>query len=126
MIFRLKHRSTTWHSLFNLLLILAMIVAPVVSVMAEQHEIQHVEMGDVHFDNDHDANALHADAGQNDLTTVLHDLAHVSHCCGVAVAMLPSMLNIQLFATASSLGENNSTSLLHLQSTKHFRPPIVL
>ena len=125
MVYHLKHRNPALQRLFCLLLILAMVVAPVVSVVAEQHELQHVEMGDMHFDNDHDANAVHTDAGQNNENTALHDLAHVSHCCGVAIAMLPSMLNIQLFAIASSLGENNTTRLLHLQSTKHFRPPIV-
>lgn len=127
MIFRPTQQNRTWYRLLCLLLALAMVVAPIVSAVAEQHDSQHITQSDHHFD-DYGSSDLHADAQQSDNTekdSGLHALAHISHCCSLTMAVLPSSLDLYLSAIVSTLSVNITPSRHIVLKISHFRPPIL-
>lgn len=127
MIFRPTHQNRTWHRLTCLLLVLAMVVAPMISTLADQHESQHFEMSD-HHHGDHgstDQQVVEQDSN-TDESSLLHNLAHASHCCGLAIAVLPNVISLNLPPTASTLSVSTAPSYIVSQSLSHFRPPIFL
>ena len=127
MIFSPTNRNKIFYQLICLLLVAASIMAPVVSVLAEQHELQHISSGDVHFNtqSDHDT---HENLDQNSDTeeSTLHFLAHASHCCGHIAALLPNILHFILMPTQSALDIKREHSRIDFLRISHFRPPIFL
>lgn len=107
------------------MLVLVIVVVPMISTLAEQHESQHLIAGDAYFDavSDHDA---HANLDQNKDTndSVLHFLAHASHCCGHIVALLPDALHLVLMSAHSLPSIRQEHSFAGLSKVTHFRPPI--
>ena len=127
MIFRSTHRNQTWYRLVCLLLALAMVVAPIVSAVAEQHDSQHITQSDYHLDN-YGSNDLHANADQSnntDKNSSLHALAHVSHSCAPAVAAIPSLVHLHLPPIESTLSVSITLPRHIVLKISHFRPPIV-
>jgi hypothetical protein len=127
MIFSPTYRNKIFYQLICLLLVAASIMAPVVSVLAEQHELQHISSGDIHF-NTQSNHSTHANLDQNSDTeeSSLHYLAHASHCCGHIVAMLPDLLQLIMMPAQSALDTKRVYSHFAYLRITHFRPPIFL
>ena len=102
-------------------------MAPVVSVLAEQHELQHISSVDTHFNSltNHDTLAI-SDLNSNADESALHFLAHASHCCGHIAALLPNILHFIQMPTQSALDIKREHSRIDFLRISHFRPPIFL
>ena len=126
MIFRPTRRNQSWYRLTCLLLSLAMILAPMVSVLAEQHESLHIAQNGNHFDNDASSDLqVSTDSGDNiEKNSGLHGLVHVNHCCGHAFAMLSGPFYFRLFPIVSTLSVSVTAARDLLLKISHFRPPI--
>ena len=108
-----------------MLLVLAMVVAPMISTLAEQHESQHVVMSDHHHDDHSPSDQQVVEQDSNtDESSLLHNLAHAGHCCGLTIAVLPNVISLSLPPTASTLSFGAAPSYNVSQSLSHFRPPI--
>jgi len=126
MIFRPTHRNQSWYRFTCLLLVLAMILAPMVSVLAEQHESLHIAQDGNHFD-DHASSDKQVTADQSDdieKNSGLHGLAHASHCCGQAFAVLSGPFDFRLSPIVSTLSVSVIATRHLLLKISHFRPPI--
>lgn len=102
-----------------------MLVAPLVSMVAELHETEHATIDDSHFDTSAgvDDHAIPAQDINSDEDS-LHYLAHVSHCCGHIVALLPNMLQLVTRPIQSALYVKVELSHINFLRIPHFRPPI--
>ena len=128
MIFRPTHRNLPWYRTVCLLLALAMVVAPMVSVLAELHQSQHIVHSDNHHDNygSHDEHAGDGRSDNIDENNSLHDLAHASHSCGSSVEAIPSLIHLQLLPITSTLSVSIAPSRYLVLKISHFRPPIIV
>ena len=126
MIFCPTRRNQSWYRLTCLLLALTMIMAPMVSVLAEQHESLHIVQDGMHFD-DHASSNLQVSVDHSDnieKNSGLHGVAHASHCCGQAFAVLSDSFYFRLSPIVSTLSVSvTATRYLQLKIS-HFRPPI--
>ena len=124
---RSKNRNQIFQRFACLLLIIATLLAPMVSVMAEQHESKHVSSGDQHFNTSSNHNTVLSSNQASDIDeSALHFLAHASHCCGHVVALLPNMFDLSLMSAKYALNIKRQPSSIFFLKISHFRPPILL
>lgn len=107
------------------MLALTMAVAPVLATAGEMHEFEHAsEAGADHHGSYEDGHPDQAPEGDPE-GDALHVLAHASHCCAQAVAVLTATPLLQLMDPPAN-AMSSPRSIRHQRvSANHFRPPIV-
>ena len=116
------------------MLALAMAVAPVLAMAGEMHQFEHASevAADHHVSYEHghpdqlpdgDPNG---DPGGDPAGDALHVLAHASHCCAQAVAVLTATAVLQLMDQAANAVSSPAPIRHQRVAFNHFRPPIAV
>ena len=120
-----KHQRKFLFKLVCLLLLVATFLAPMVSSLAEQHELQHSASVNTHFSVSENHGSHQNSYLKNDsVESAMHFLAHASHCCGHIAALLPYTLKFIPPAVTTVLYPNIKFSQINFLGIPLFRPPI--
>ena len=116
------------------MLALAMAVSPALAMAGEMHQFEHASevAADHHVSYEHghpdqlpdgDPNG---DPGGDPAGDALHVLAHASHCCAQAVAVLTATAVLQLMDQAANAVSSPAPIRHQRVAFNHFRPPIAV
>lgn len=106
------------------MLALAMAVAPVLAMAGELHGLEHAsEAAADHHVSYQDLHSEQSPDGDPD-GDALHVLAHASHCCAQAVAVLTAHTLLQLMDPPANAVSSPRSIQRQRVAANHFRPPI--
>lgn len=120
------------------MLALAMAVSPALAMAGEMHQFEHASevAADHHVSYEHghpdqlpdgDPNGdPNGDPGGDPAGDALHVLAHASHCCAQAVAVLTATAVLQLMDQAANAVSSPPPIRHQRVAFNHFRPPIAV